>query len=141
MHSRKEEEREERRKHRKKTSLERHRQRMKWMVAATVVLAIASAVVNFVILPGRASAPTKPAVATIPPVINVKGVDSAGTMMITRVDGWNELDDAGREKRVDRLGEIASESGFQMLMVVDEYGQGAAAWDQRAGTELVDTGR
>lgn len=31
-----------------------------------------------------------------------------------------------------------SESGFSMLMVTDENGQAAAAWDQRAGTERVE---
>ncbi|NIM01184.1 MAG: hypothetical protein GTN89_10115, partial [Acidobacteria bacterium] len=42
---------EELRKSQKQTDLEKQRRRMKWMVAASIVLAIASAIVNFVILP------------------------------------------------------------------------------------------
>lgn len=137
MQSRNEDQKEEARKHRKQTELERQRRRMKWMVAASVVLAITSAIVNFAILPGGGSKePRAPRLETIPPVINVRGVDSAGPMMLTRVDGWNDLDENARRTRADRLGEIASENGFQMLMVVDEYGQGAAAWDQESGSGL-----
>ena len=52
-------------------------------------------------------------------------------------DGWNDLGEASRQTSVDRMGEIGSENGIGMIVVVDEYGQAAAAWDERAGTTLV----
>ncbi len=114
---------------------------MKWMVAASIVLAITSVIVNFVVLPRGGGAPAVPDLAELPPTLDVKETKAAGPVMITRVDGWNDLDEASRQTHVDRMGEIVSESGIGLMMVVDEYGQTAAAWDQRAGTTLIDEPR
>jgi len=69
-------------------------------------------------------------------VAKAKRVETAGPMMITHVDGWNDLDDAARQSQVDKLGEIVKEEGFQMMFVMNEYGEVAAAWDQQAGGGL-----
>ena len=138
MQSRKETQREEFRKNQKQSSLERQRRRMKWMVAASVVLAITSAIVNFMIVPGGGEPPAVPELSGLSPTANVNKVETAGPIMFTQIDGWNDLDENARMAQVDRMGEIISESGFQMMMVVDEHGQAAAAWDKRAGTELVE---
>ena len=138
MRANKETQQTEFRKKHRQSSLQRARRRMKWMVAASVVLAITSAIVNFVILPGSSGAPEAPELSELAPAANVKKVEAAGPLMLTHVKGWNDLDESERRTRVDRLGEIVSEDGFSMLMVVDEYGQAAAAWDQRAGTGLVE---
>ncbi|NIM01496.1 MAG: hypothetical protein GTO33_11520 [Acidobacteria bacterium] len=74
----------------------------------------------------------------MPPTLEVKDADTAGPVMVTRVDGWNDLDDASRQTHVDRMGEIVSGNGIGLIMVVDEYGQAAGVWDERAGTTLVD---
>jgi hypothetical protein len=138
MHGRKETQREDRQKNRKQTSLEKQHRRMKWMVAASIGLAIVSAIVNFVILPHRGAAPVAPEIAELPPAIKAKKVEAAGPMMFTQIDGWHDLDENARRTQIDRMGEVVSESGFQMIMVVDEHGQAAAVWDQRAGTNLVE---
>jgi hypothetical protein len=137
MHSRKEAQKDKSRKNRKQSSLQLQRRRMKWMIAASVVLAFTSAIVNFVLLPGGGEAPSVPDVSELPAAIQAKTIKTAGPMMMTHVEGWHDLDENTRRTQVDRLGEIVSENGMSMLIVVDEYGQGAAVWDQRGGTSLV----
>ena len=90
------------------------------------------------ILPGGRPAPAAPGLAGLPPALDVKETDPAGPVMVTRVDGWNDLGEATHKTSVDRMGELASGNGIGLIMVVDEYGQAVAAWDERAGTTLVD---
>jgi hypothetical protein len=137
MHTRKEVQALEARKNEKISDAKRARRRMAVMLVAAGVLAIASAVVNFVILPGSSGAPQEPSVQDLRSVAKTRRVESAGPLMVTHVDGWNDLDDDARRTQVEKLGEKVSEGGFQMMFVVNEYGEVAAVWDQKAGGGLV----
>jgi hypothetical protein len=137
MRSRKEVQEQEFRKKGKVSEAKRARRRMAVMLVAVGVLSITSAVVNFVILPGSSGAPEEPAVQELRSVAKTKRVETAGPMMITHVDGWNDLDDTARQTQVDKLGEMVADDGFQMMFVVNEYGEVAAVWDQKAGGGLV----
>ena len=136
MSTRKEKQALEYRKKGKISEAKRAKRRMVVMLVLVGALTIASAIVNFVILPGSNGAPKEPAVQELRSVAKAKRVETAGPMMITHVDGWNDLDDAARQSQVDKLGEIVKEEGFQMMFVMNEYGEVAAAWDQQAGGGL-----
>ena len=126
------------RKTEKITDAKRARRRMAAMVVTACVLALTSAIVNFVILPPGKKAPVEPSVQELRPVIKAKRVETAGPMMITHVDGWNDLDASTRQTQVDRLGKVVAEGGFQMMFVINEYGEVAAAWDNKSGAGLIE---
>jgi len=138
MRSRKEKQDLEFRKTEKISDAKRARRRMAVMLVAAGALAVTSAIVNFVVLPGTKRAPVEPTTQELRPAAKAKRVEAAGPMMITHVDGWNDLDGNARQAQVDKLGEIVKDDGFQMMFVVNEYGEVAAAWDHTTGGGLVE---
>ena len=124
----------------KRKIIDAQRERFRKIILGSVIglLAITSAIVNFVILPRNGEALAKPDVRELKHVISAQRVETAGPMMITPVDGWHQLDDEERMSRVSDLGGLIAEEGFQLMIIVDEYGDPAAAWDHKTGTGLME---
>lgn len=119
----------------------RARRRMAALVVTACVLALTSAIVNFVVLPRGKKAPVGPSLQELRPVIKAKRVETAGPLMITHVEGWNDLHESKRQQQVDRLGQVVAERDFQMMFVVDEYAEVGAAWDGKSGAGLIEAPR
>ena len=111
--------------------LKRERRRMRLMIASAVVLAITSAVVNFMILPSAPSEPVAPPVTDFSRDTNAERVETAGPIVFTHVDGWNKLSESEKRSQVETM--AGHMGGFDGMFIIDEYGEVGAAWSPEKG--------
>ena len=118
--------------------LKRDRRRMRIMVASAVVLGVASAIVNFVVLAPESNSPIAPPVTELSPHSNASRVEAAGPVLFTHVKDWNGLDETERKSQVEKIGSMVGPEGFTGMLIVDEYGEIAGAWHEDSGAALVE---
>jgi hypothetical protein len=118
--------------------LKRDRRRMRIMVASVFVLAIVSAIVNFVVLAPESTGPIAPPVTELSPHSNASRVEAAGPVLFTHVKDWNGLDETTRKSQVEKIGSMVGPDGFTGMLIIDEYGEIAGAWHEDSGAALVE---
>ena len=117
---------------------QRERRRMVTLSLVAGVLAVASAIVNFVILPPAGKALTPPTVADLAPVVDAIQVKAAGPVVFTQVDDWKGLGAQDRRQQIGRLGDSVAGDGFSTVIVIDEFGDAAGVWTPASGSALVE---
>ena len=72
----------------------------------------------------------------------VKTVMAIGPMMFSEIPSWSweKLPDEERLRKVQEMGRLAEQKGFQAVLLVDDNKKELATWSARGGPRLLHSG-